>query len=55
MDIMDIEGVKDLVRKYPREAVIAGNYVNARVRYVVQSIIASEVAQLKQDRNKEQS
>lgn len=55
MDIMDIEGVKDLVRKYPREAVIAGNYVNAKVRYVVQSIIVSEVVQLKQDRNKEQS
>jgi hypothetical protein len=55
MDIMDIEGLKDLVRKYPKEAVIAGNYVNAKVRYVVQSIIASEVTQMKLDRNKEES
>lgn len=50
MDVMDIEGVKELVRKYPREAVIAGNYVNAKVRYVVQSIVASEVSQLKREK-----
>jgi hypothetical protein len=54
MDVMDIVGVKELVRKYPMEVVVAGNYVNAKVRYVVQSIIATEVGQLKQEK-KEQS
>lgn len=54
MDAMDIDGVKELVRKYPKEVMVAGNYVNAKVRYVVQSIIASEVGQLKQEK-KEQS
>ena len=47
MDSMDVEGIKGLVRKYPRESVVAGNYVNVKVRYVVQAIIASEVSQLK--------
>ena len=47
MDRMDVEGIKGLVRKYPKEAVVAGNYVNVKVRYVVQAIIASEVTQLK--------
>jgi hypothetical protein len=36
------------------EVVMAGNYVNAKFRYVVQSIIATEVGQLKQEK-KEQS
>lgn len=27
MDRMDVEGIKELVRKYPKEAVVAGNYV----------------------------
>jgi len=52
--IMEVDGIKELVRKYPKEAIVAGNYVNAKVRYVVQSIIASEVGQLKQEK-KEQS
>jgi hypothetical protein len=47
MDRMDVEGIKQLTRKYPKESVVAGNYVNSKVRYVVQSIIASEVSQLK--------
>jgi hypothetical protein len=47
LDRMDIAGIKELVRKYPKEAVAAGNYVNAKVRYVVQAIIAAEVSQLK--------
>lgn len=47
IDRMDVEGIKELVRKYPKETVAAGNYVNAKVRYVVQAIIASEVSQLK--------
>jgi hypothetical protein len=54
IDVMDIDGIKELVRKYPKEAIVAGNYVNAKVRYVVQSIIASEVGQLKREK-KEQS
>jgi len=54
IDVMDVDGIKELVRKYPKEAIVAGNYVNAKVRYVVQSIIASEVGQLKQEK-KEQS
>jgi hypothetical protein len=47
MDRMDVEGIKELVRKYPKEAVVAGNYVNVKVRYVVQAIIAAEVSRLK--------
>ena len=47
MDRMDVEGIKELVRKYPKEGVVAGNYVNVKVRYVVQAIIAAEVSQLK--------
>lgn len=54
IDVMDIDGIKELARKYPKEVMVAGNYVNAKVRYVVQSIIASEVGQLKQVK-KEQS
>jgi hypothetical protein len=54
IDVMDIDGIKELVRKYPMEVVMAGNYVNAKFRYVVQSIIATEVGQLKQEK-KEQS
>jgi hypothetical protein len=47
MDRMYVEGIKELVRKYPKDAVVAGNYVNVKVRYVVQAIIAAEVSQLK--------
>ena len=46
MDEMNIEGIREVVRKYPREAIEAGNFVNPKTRYVVQSIIAQEVAQL---------
>ncbi len=51
--VMDIDGIKELARMYPKEVMVAGNYVNAKVRYVVQSIIASEVGQLKQEKNEQ--
>ena len=47
IDRIDVEGIKGLVRKYPRESVMAGNYVNVKVRYVVQGIIVSEIGQMK--------
>ena len=46
MDEMNVEGIREVVRKYPREAIEAGNFVNPKTRYVIQSIIAQEVAQL---------
>jgi len=46
MDEMNIEGIREVVRKYPREAIEAGNLVNPKTRYMIQSIIAQEVAQL---------
>lgn len=41
MDRMDVQGIKDLTKKYPKEAVVAGNYVNVKIRYVVQAIIVA--------------
>jgi hypothetical protein len=47
IDRMNVAGIKELVKKYPKESVVAGNYVDSKVRYVVQAIIAAEVSQLK--------
>ena len=40
---MDLEGLQQLVRQQPREAVIAANYVNKKYRYVAQNAVLEEL------------
>jgi hypothetical protein len=43
MEKVETRGIRELVRKFPRESIIAANYVSSKFRNTLQEIIADEV------------
>ena len=40
---LDTKKIRELVREYPKESIIAANYVSSKFRNTLQEIIADEI------------